>query len=331
MRARADCDRAQAGLMSGELKLDEAVAMVADVMPVLEAAGDSRGLARAEMVLSNVHWFAGRHDELGEAAARAERHYRDSGFSGGAAIGLQAEVLYFGAVPVPSALELCAELLERTPDLSAQATTTTVMAALRALEGNAADARTLLARARSLYEETGNESGLLTTWTPYYIEAESIIGDPDAALTAGRSSIERLLDKGDVAHAASQAVLLAHPLLDEGDTDAADVFVRVAEQHRLASDVLTQFMSRGARARLLARAGDMSAAEGLARDAVALASYTDALREQARAHISLAEVLQLSGSTSEARAETATARKLLKEKGASALLKRYRAAAPARR
>ena len=33
-------------------------------MPVLEGARDSRGLARAEITLSNVHWFAGRHDEL---------------------------------------------------------------------------------------------------------------------------------------------------------------------------------------------------------------------------------------------------------------------------
>ena len=318
--------------MSGDLKLDEAVAVLSAAMPILEAAGDVRQLARAELTLSNVHWFAGRHDELAEAAQRAERHYRDSGFSGGTAIGVQAEALYLGAAPVASALELCAELLERIPNQRAQATATTVVAALRALEGNAVDARSLLAHARSLYEETGNEGGLLTTWTWYCIEAESIIGDPDAALTAGRSNIERLLAKGDVAHAASQAVLLAHVLLDEGDTDAADAFLRVAEEHRLASDVLTQFMSRGARARLLARAGDTIAAEEMARDAVTLASFTDALREQARAHISLAEVLQLSGSTGEARAETATAqRKLLKQKGASALLKRSRAAAPAQR
>jgi len=331
LRARADCERAQTRLMSGELKLDEAVAIIATAIPALEAAGDSRGLARAEMVLSNVHWFAGRHDELADAAVRAERHYRDAGSSAGTAIGLQAEALYWGGVPVPRALELCAELLERIPDQRAQATTTAVIAALRALEGNAVDARLLLAHARWLYEETGNESGLLTTWTPYYIEAESIVGDADAALAAGRSSIDRLLAKGDVAHAASQAVLLAHLLLDEGDTDGADGFVRVAEAHALPSDVLSQLMSRGARARLLARAGVTVAAEKMARDAVTLASFTDALRERARAHISLGEVLQLAGRTSEARAEATTARNLLKKKGASALLHRDRASTPAPR
>ena len=118
------------------------------------------------------------------------------------------------------------------------------------------DARSLLAHARSLYEETGNEVALLTTWTAYYIEAESIIGDPDAALSTGRSSIERLHGQRSVAHASSQAVLLAHLLLDEGDAEIADTFVRVAEEHALSSDVLSQFMSRAARARLLARAGE---------------------------------------------------------------------------
>jgi DNA-binding SARP family transcriptional activator len=331
LRARAECDRVHPRLMSGELKLDQAVAILAAAMPVLERAGDSRGLARAEITLSNVHWFAGRHDELAAAAARAERHYVDSGSSIGTAIGVQAEALYWGAVPVPRALELCAELLERIPDQRAQATTTTVIGALRALEGDAADARSLLAHARSLYEETGNTTGLLTTWTHYYIEAESIIGDPAAALTAGRSSIERLLAKGDVAHAVSQAVVLAHLLLDDGDADAADRFVRVAEERALSSDVLSQFTLRAARARLLGRKGKTIAAEEMARDAVSLASFTDALRERARAHIALAEVLQLAGSTGAARAEVTTARKLLRQKGASALLKRHPAPAPALR
>jgi hypothetical protein len=66
----------------------------------------------------------------------------------------------------------------------------------------------------------------------------------------------------------------------------------------------------------------------MARDAVTLASMTDALRKRARSHMSLAEVLQSSGKTREARAEATTARRLLRQKGATALLERYRAATP---
>ena len=273
------------------------------------------------MVLSNVHWFACRLDELGASAARAERHYRDAGFSGGAAVGLQAEVLYYGAIPIPRALELCAELLERSPDRAAQATCTTVLGALLALDGNS-DARSLLASARSLYEEIGNESALLTTWTSYLVEVEALVGDPALATAAGQASIERLLATGDVAHASSHALLLAYVLLDLGENDAADEYVRLAEEQALPSDVFAQFMWRGARARLLASGGRSTAAEDLARDAVRIASLSDALRERARVHLALADVLQLSGKTVEARAEMKAARGLLRQKGASALLEK---------
>jgi DNA-binding SARP family transcriptional activator len=319
MEARVECERVQIRLLSGDVALDSAAATVAGAIPAIRAAGDARGLARAEMVMSNVHWFACQLDELGASAARAERHYVDAGFSGGAAVGLQAEVLYFGATPVPRAVELCAQLLERIPDRAAQATTTAVLGAILSLEGNA-DARSLLAEARSLYEEVGNENGVLTTWTPYFVEVEALVGDPGLATATGRASIERLLATGDVAHASSHALLLAYVLLDLGDSDGADEYVRLAEAHALPSDVYAQFMWRGARARLLAIEGSATEAEELARDAVRIATLTDALRERARVHIALADVLQHSGKTKEARAEMTAARKLLRQKGASALL-----------
>jgi ATP/maltotriose-dependent transcriptional regulator MalT len=315
--------------MTGELTLDGAARILSSAIPTLTEAGDSRGLARAEMILSNVHWFAVRLDELGAAAARAERHYRASGFSGGAAVGMQAEVLYFGAVPVADALARCAELFERTPNRSVQATTTVVAGALHALKGGVDDARRLLEHAHSLYGEAGNESGLLTTWAPYCIEIESIVGDPAVASRVGEETVERLLAKGDLAHASSLAILLGYLAIELGELDDAERHVRLVEQNVLRSDVLTQLMSRGARARLLALAGEHDAAEAMGRDAVALASMTDALRERARAHMSLAEVLKASGKTREARAEATIARRLLRQKGASALLERYRAATPA--
>lgn len=319
MEARVECERVQMRLLSGDVALDHAVAIVAEGIPAIRAAGDARGLARAEMVMSNVHWFACQLDELGASAARAERHYVDAGFSGGAAVGLQAEVLYFGATPVPRAIELCAELLERSPDRAAQATTTTVLGALLALTGDP-EARSLLASARSLYEEVGNESGVLTTWTPYFVEVEAIVGDPQVAAATGRKSIDELLAIGDVAHGASHAALLAFVLLDLGENDGADQCVALAEEQALSSDLYSQFLWRAGRARLLAIGGRMSEAAELARDGVRIASLTDALRERARVHIALADVLQLSGKTTEARAEMTTARRLLRQKGASALL-----------
>ena len=307
--------------------------MLAAAMPVLEAAGDARGLARAEMVISNVHWFAGRHDELAEAAARAERHYRDCGIlrRNGSRDSRRRRSTSVPS-PVPRALELLRRAPRAHPGSAAQATTTTVIAALRALEGDAVDARLLLAHARSLYEEIGNErSALLTTWTRYYIEAESIVGDPRRRTSAGRSSIERLLAEGDVAHATTRRLsLLAHLLLDAGDTDAADTFVRIAPRStRFRSDV-----SRSSCRAVLGRACSRARARRSTAEADgtrcrrASPRFTDALRERARAHLALAEVLQLAGQVPATREpRRRVARKLLREKGASALLKRYRAAA----
>ena len=195
MEARVECERVQMRLLSGDVALDLAAAKVAEGIPAIRAAGDARGLARAEMVMSNVHWFACQLDELGASAARAERHYVDAGFSGGAAVGLQAEVLYHGPTPVPRAIELCTELLERAPDRAAQATTTTVLGALLALMGDP-EARSLLGSARSLFEEIGNENGVLTTWTPYFVETEALVGDAQLAAATARTSIDQLAGDG---------------------------------------------------------------------------------------------------------------------------------------
>ena len=105
----------------------------------------------------------------------------------------------------------------------------------------------------------------------------------------------------------------------------------MAEKEALASDVLVQFWWRSARARILARCGDLEEAERMGRDAVALSSLTDASCHRARAHFALAEILALAAKQAPARKEAAAARKLLREKGATALLELHRAPVLARR
>ena len=69
----------------------------------------------------------------------------------------------------------------------------------------------------------------------------------------------------------------------------------------------------------------------MARDAVAISSLTDASCHRARAHFALGEILALAAKPTPARAEAAAARKLLREKGATALLELHRAPVLARR
>ena len=156
----------------------------------------------------------------------------------------------------------------------------------------------------------------ILAWTTYFVQVETIAGNHNAAKAAARTNIVRLQASGDIAHASTQAVLLADMLLDEGATDEADEYrLRLAENKANASNVYVQFLRRSARARILARAGRTTEAEEMARDAVAIASPTDALRDRARTHFALAEVLQLAGRSNEARAEAATGRKLLRPEG----------------
>ena len=136
IRARVECEQAYIGLSAGDLSLDQAVETLAREMAHLQAAGDSRGLARAEISLGSVHWLASRYEEFAAAAKRAEQHYAAAGFSPSRCIAIQAEALYYGAVPVSDALLGCSDLLERSPDRAAEAAVTSVLGGLRGLEGN---------------------------------------------------------------------------------------------------------------------------------------------------------------------------------------------------
>ena len=65
----------------------------------------------------------------------------------------------------------------------------------------------------------------------------------------------------------------------------------------------------------MARRGDLTEAEALAREAVALAEPTDALNKRAAVLLSLAEVLRLSGDDREADATVAQGIALYEQKG----------------
>ena len=324
--ARAACERAYVQLNAGELALDDAVAIFARARDELRVARDSRGLGRAELFLGNVHHLACRFEELQAAAERAERHFVAAGLSAGVCLSIQAEAFFYGPVPVADCIVRCAALLERSQDQSARAGVTAVLGALRALEGDCEAGRALLTDARSQYEEIGNERGLRTIWSPLLVTLEEVAGNQQAAEAEAQRAFEALLESGDNAYASTHAVQLGQLRLDRGETEEADELIRLAESAALPSDVLVQFWWRSARARILARSGELDTAEGIARDAVAIASLTDASRRRAQTHLALAEVLHLAGRSAEARAEAAVARKLLRAKGATALLEQTKGA-----
>ncbi|HUQ21696.1 MAG TPA: BTAD domain-containing putative transcriptional regulator [Gaiellaceae bacterium] len=318
--ARVAAERAEIRLLNGDLSLDQAVDEFEAALTTLRGEEDERGLGRAYLLAGSVHWLACNLAAAEAAAERAGEHYHAAGFSPAGCIGTLAEALYHGATPVASATEKCTDLLNKSPDRMTEANLTSVLGGLRALAGNAADARSLLDHARGLYEDLGSSRGLLTVWTPYRIDAEIQAGNLDVATTLARENFEALAALGDVGYASTRAVELAELLLLQGGYDEAERLTVLAERDGLASDVLVQFLRRSLRARLLARSGDLRAALLMGRDAVALASLTDVLRYRARAHLALAEVLAQAGEEPAARSEEALAEDLLRRKGVKGAL-----------
>ncbi|MGH3144016.1 MAG: tetratricopeptide repeat protein, partial [Gaiellales bacterium] len=82
---------------------------------------------------------------------------------------------------------------------------------------------------------------------------------------------------------------------------------------------------RAVRAKILARRDELTAAEELARRAVALAEQTDGLNSQGRALMDLAEVLELAGRAGEAQPVVEQALHLFEQKGNAVSARKARA------
>ncbi len=287
--SRVAIERARVALLAGEIELADAAEATVSAIDELERARDWRGLGRAQLGLASIHAVACDFRSQETAAALAVAHYADAGFSPAAAYASQASALYYGPLPVAAAVRRCTELLESSPDRMTEANMTAVLGALHGLRGEVAQARALLDRARSAYDDLGHRSVLETILAPLAVDVERLWQEvPRRPLAICRASFEALAVTGDRAFASTRAIHLAELLLDLGRAEEAEHFVRIAEQQVIRSDVLVQFLRRSQRARLLSREGRHDDAESLAREAVAISSLTDALLDRTRTHTALA-------------------------------------------
>ncbi len=237
IRARAAAERARWDLLAGSTTLADAAAEITDAIDVLQREDDARGLGRALLALGIVHQLACNFAEVRAVAERATKHYVRAGFSPAAALGIQAEALYYGPMPVAEASAECASLLERAPDRMTEANIVAVVGALKASAGELEEGRALMTHAKELFLDHGNKLGLNTVWAPLAMDLEILAGDLVGAEHVGRESFEELAAVEDRAYASTRAAQLAEVLLDRGEVEAADAYVRFAEAH--AVDVAT--------------------------------------------------------------------------------------------
>jgi len=301
---------------------------VADsTIPLLEELGDDTGLAKAWWLKSEPDVNAQRWGARAEALERALEHARRAGDRAevGAMTFLHAQALYYGPTPVSEAIERCElNLAEHPGDRLLEASVGTVLAGLRAMQGEFDEARSGYAHAREIHEELGRRFRIATVASLIAADIEQLAGKTEKAAAILRWSYETVKAMDAMSPTATIAGFFSDALALDGQNAEAEEVSRFAEEHAPESDVVTQVLWRMARARAVAD-DDPRAAEGLARAALALARETDNPDLEASALVCVALVIDRGEEQSSLLAE---ARELYERKGNVAALARLPAPSP---
>jgi class 3 adenylate cyclase/tetratricopeptide (TPR) repeat protein len=285
-------------------------------IPILAAAGDEAGLARAWQLSGDVHWSAGRWGERAVALEQALTHAQRAADTHGAAVitCLLAGGLVFGATPVETGIARCTQFLENSPGPYADAAVTVALAALQAMAARFEEAHRLYAQACGLHEELGSRLVGASSCLQGARIAR-LAGDQIAAERELRVGYDAFRAMGEQAIGSTVAGELGRALYELQRFADADEMTAYAQHITAPDDVLSIVLWQSTRAKLLARSGDHQQAIRLAESALALMETTDELNEHAQTLLDLAEVLRLGDRTHEAAAAAERACGLYEAKG----------------
>jgi class 3 adenylate cyclase len=295
----------------------ELLQLAESAIPVFEALGDDRSLGRALLLTGLVRGsFHLQNDELERATERALVHYRRAGWPTTSCVQALATALFYGPKPVAQGVRRCTELLEHdVTDRAGEAYVRVWQAGLGALAGGYGDARQVVVDSTRVLEELGQPISAASTCATIAALTERLAGDLDAAENVLRATCELFATRGEWAHLATSAAELADTLYAQDRFDEADEWTRTSEKHAASDDLSAQFTWRSVRAKVVARAGDLEEAEGLARHAVELVDRTDALNQRANVRLDLAHVLFLAKQPDTAAAVASEAAQMYEQKG----------------
>jgi class 3 adenylate cyclase len=267
---------------------------------ILERQGDQAGAIQAGVLVANHLFFGGR-------AAQADRRLVDliskadrAGVSSTSARRWLAASMYWGPTPVPEATARIEELIQTAPTPQQGAQHKRHLGGLRGMDGRFDDGRLLLAEARQVDEDLGQRVAAASIGGHFEGPLEMLAGEYQRAAELMQTSYDQLTATGDRAFSSTVAAWLAAALLELGRDDEAWRYATIARETAAWDDVASQVDGRRVQARLLARRGDLPAAESLGREAVAMAAATDYLISHGDALVDLASVLHASGKKSEA-------------------------------
>jgi DNA-binding SARP family transcriptional activator len=308
------------------IDLDALAAQTETAIEVLGEFGDEAGLARAWMVLSDLHWSKGRLRRTSDAAGRAAEHARRTGNRRevGWALGQIALCAIHGPMTVVDGLSRLERLLAAEPEnRTLDANLSGFVTVLEAMSGNFDEARLHIEESRMLARDLGLmwQAAVQELLSGY---VELLAGDPVAAEHDMRSAGEAFREIGEGWFLSTVAVDLPRAVYEQGRYDDAFALLEAIDEAPAPTDREWQIKRRGVPARLLARRGLLEEAERLAREGVALAADGEFLVLHADVLLDLAEVLALAGRSEDAAATAAEAVSLYERKGNVASARRAR-------
>jgi tetratricopeptide (TPR) repeat protein len=258
---------------------------VDEALEELRAIGDEDGIVLALTSASRMAFFTGRCDrsrqiceQLIERAGGLPSRFRRE-------IGIQLAVAsYYGAATVEEAYRLGDIARSLQPDsLLTEAATRTHHIGLLAMEGREEDFDREVERVRSLWEEIGDPTRILTR-AQGIGEGNRLLGRPDLAEANFRAGIELFDQLGETGFNSTMTALLALSLCDQGRFDEAESYVARSRELGAEDDFATQSAWRMGAALVRSHRGDHGGALSLADQAVAIIADTDYLVWQGDVH-----------------------------------------------
>jgi class 3 adenylate cyclase/tetratricopeptide (TPR) repeat protein len=273
----------------------ELEALIAEALPVFEAAGDNLALRIAYRAIGENANMRAQMDQVAAAYEKALSYPGPAGLT--ALVGFQSHARFHGSTPVT---ELLAWQEEQDPQDQRSYWLRAHRTGALAMLGRSEEARALLAELRTELAERGGAKAVLAAVGGYGLQVELLSGDPAAAAAEGEESCRMREELGRWSELSTAAGGLALVYCELERLDDAERWAARAVELGTEEDAVTQMLWRQARARILARRGEYEEAERLARAAVEIGDTTEDLDAKAEARADLGDVQVLAGRPDEA-------------------------------
>ena len=293
----------------------------------LEPLGADDALTEAWLDLGRMRMNVGRFGEAEAAFGEALRHAERAGDERAVtfAESIRGLALLSGPIPLPEVVERLEELCARAGGKpSDQWGPLCLLASAHGLEGRFDEARELAGRGRAILEELGQWGRVAGFALPMQAGIELLAGEPVAAESLLRRSLDLLTETGDEQSSPDVMCEIAEALYEQGRYDEAEALALEGQDAAVSDDWYTRALSCRVRAAVLAGRGQVEEAEALARQALTLGEQSDEPVRLGQLHLRLAEVLRRAGKDVDAAAEARTAGELFERKGAVVLAERAR-------